>query len=329
MHEITPKNSNFATMNLFIYNALLLLFGFFSTLLISINAEESEPLPLPTVAYGRIVRFTDFPSKYVKPRIIDVLLPNGYSPKISYPVLYMHDGQMLFDDAQTWNHQEWGLDETLQELSDSLRPIIIVGIWNIDTFRRAEYFPEKALQFLPDDIRKEFIEKELQGNPLGDEYVQFLTKEVKPFIEKMFSASTNPADNLLMGSSMGGLICLYALCEYPQFFGGIAGLSTHWPGSLLVKSPAIPQSILNYLNQHLPISSANKQIYIDTGTEGLDAEYLPYLEQMNMICSKHGYDNQHYQSIIDEGADHNELAWRARLHLPLTFLFHQFSSQSR
>jgi enterochelin esterase-like enzyme len=325
VHEINAKNSNFEAMNLSFYTVFSILFGFFSTLLISINAEESEPMPLPTVAYGKIIRFTDFPSKFVKSRTIDVLLPNGYTPKQSYPVVYMHDGQMLFDDTHTWNHQEWGIDEVLHDFNDSLRPAIIVGIWNVDSLRRAEYFPEKALQFLPEHIRSTFIEKELHGNPLADEYLQFLTGELKPFIENMFSASTLPKDNFLMGSSMGGLISLYALCEYPQYFGGIAGLSTHWPGSLIVKDSTIPLSILTYMDTQLPPSFANKRLYIDTGTEGLDASYLPYLERMNAICSKHGYSESTYTALIDEGADHNEVAWRSRLHIPLTFLLRQSS----
>lgn len=324
MHEFMPKNSNFAPMFLSIYRPYCILLWLLSTLY-SIQADESPAMPLPTVAYGKIVRFTDFPSLHVKSRTIDVLLPNGYTPKQSYPVLYMHDGQMLFDDAHTWNHQEWGLDEILSENEDSLRSAIIVGIWNIDTIRRSEYFPEKALQYIPDDIRSSFMQKELNGNPMADEYLLFLTSELKPFIEKMFSASNNPQDNFLMGSSMGGLISLYALCEYPHLFGGIAGLSTHWPGSLIVKDTTIPKAILTYLDQHIPPSFAKKLMYIDSGTEGLDAEYLPYLEHMNLLCSRHGYDDNNYQIMIDEGAEHNELAWRSRLHIPLSFLLHHTS----
>lgn len=324
MHEIMLKNSNFAPMFLSIYRLISILLGLLSTLY-SMQADESPGMASSTVAYGKIVRFTDFPSMHVKSRTIDVLLPNGYTPKQTYPVIYMHDGQMLFDDAHTWNHQEWGIDEILNEYEDSLRPAIIVGIWNIDTIRRSEYFPEKALSHIPEDVRNAFLQKELNGNPMADEYLLFLTSELKPFIEKMFSASNNPQDNFLMGSSMGGLISLYALCEYPQLFGGIAGLSTHWPGSLIVKDSTIPKAILTYLDQHIPPSFAKKRIYIDSGTEGLDAEYLQYLDRMNVMSLKHGYDESNYQTLIDDGAEHNELAWRSRLHIPLSFLLHHIS----
>ena len=325
MHEIIAKNSNFAPMLIVHIRLFLILFGLFSTYILQ-GAEENLALPVPSVAYGKIVRFSDFPSAHVNPRTIDVLLPNGYTPKKTYPVVYMHDGQMLFDDTHTWNHQEWGVDEVLAEYEDSLRPSIIVAIWNIDNLRRAEYFPEKALQFIPDSIREAFTTIELHGKPLADEYLLFITSELKPFIEKMFSASSSPKDNFMMGSSMGGLISLYAMSEYPHYFGGIAGLSTHWPGSLIVKDESIPKAILTYFEQHVPPAFADKLLYVDSGTEGLDAMYKPHLERMNAIASLHGYDNDHYWSLMEEGADHNEEAWRARLHIPLQFLLKQSAS---
>lgn len=286
----------------------------------TILAEEKSNPPMPVVAYGKIVRFTKFPSMYVQSRTIDVLLPNGYTPKKNYPVLYMHDGQMLFDDARTWNHQEWGVDEALLEYADSLQPCIIVAVWNADSLRRAEYFPEKALQYIPEDIRKKFIDSEFYGKALGDEYLLFLVQELKPFIERMFSAFSSPQHNFLMGSSMGGLISLYALCEYPDQFGGIAGLSTHWPGSMDIKDSLIPNAILTYLSMKLPIFKGGKRIYLDHGTLGLDSLYMPYQESMNALCKSAGYDESQYQFHFEEDADHNEEAWRNRLYIPLQFL---------
>lgn len=315
-----PKNSNFGAMNLPFYSISTLFLGLIFSLLIRINAEEPKSIPLPSVAYGKIVRFTDFPSSFVQARTIDVLLPHGYTPKQHYPVIYMHDGQMLFDNTRTWNHQEWGVDEVLEEYADSLKPCIIVGIWNNDSLRRAEYFPEKALQYIPLDTRKEFVEQELHGKPLADEYLSFIVQELKPFIERMFSANTSSDQTLLMGSSMGSLISLYALCEYPDKFGGIAGLSTHWPGSLIVKDISIAESILTYLQSSLPPSIGKKRIYLDHGTLGLDADYSQYQTHMDAWFSNAGFDATQYQSHVYEDTDHNEQAWRDRLHIPLQFL---------
>ena len=312
-------------MSLRLCHYISILFLVLSTSQTILADEKSNP-PMPVVAYGKIVRFTKFPSMHVQSRTIDVLLPNGYTPKKNYPVLYMHDGQMLFDDARTWNHQEWGVDEALLEYADSLQPCIFVAVWNADSLRRSEYFPEKALQYIPEDIRKEFIDSEFYGKALGDEYLLFLVQELKPFIERMFSAYSTPEHNFIMGSSMGGLISLYALCEYPDQFGGIAGLSTHWPGSMDSKDSLIPNAILTYLSMKLPIFKGGKRIYLDHGTLGLDSLYMPYQENMNALCKSAGYDESQYQFHFEEDADHNEEAWRNRLYIPLQFLLKKTQS---
>ena len=300
-------------------HSISILFVVLSTCLTS-HAQEENNDPLPTVAYGKIVRFTKFPSKFVTSRTIDILLPNGYTPKKKYPVLYAHDGQMLFDDARTWNHQEWGLDETLLEYSDSLQPCIIVGIWNADSLRSAEYVPEKALQYMPSDIREAFIDKELHGKALGDEYLSFIVKELKPFIETMFSANPAADHNFLMGSSLGALISLYAVCEYPDKFGGMAGLSTHWPISLTMQDESLPNAFFEYLEKEFPLVIGRKRFYSDHGTYGLDTLYAPYQVRMNAIANSRGYRSDQFYAHIQEDADHTEEDWRLRLHLPLLFL---------
>jgi predicted alpha/beta superfamily hydrolase len=119
---------------------------------------------------------------------------------------------------------------------------------------------------------------------------------------------------------MGALISLYALCEYPDQFGGIAGLSTHWPGSLNIYHPSIPDVILHYFSTALPMSIGGKKIYLDHGTDGLDSLYVTYQEHMNTLCKAAGYDDKQYKFHLEEEANHNEEAWRNRLHLPLYFL---------
>ena len=302
-----------------------ILFVVFSTCLTS-HAQEENTSPLPTVAYGKIVRFTKFPSKFVQSRTIDILLPNGYTPKKKYPVLYAHDGQMLFDDARTWNHQEWGLDETLLEYEDSLKPCIIVAIWNADSLRSAEYVPEKALQYIPSDIRESFIDNELHGKALGDDYLSFIVKELKPFIENMFSADPSPDHNFLMGSSLGALISLYAICEYPDKFGGIVGLSSHWPISLSMQDESLPNALFQYLEKEFPLVIGRKRFYFDHGSYGLDSLYAPYQSRMNELAHSLGYGTDQFHANIQEDADHTEEDWRMRLHLPLLFLLR--SSQS-
>ena len=108
----------------------------------------------PTVSNGQLERFNNFESQYVDPRTISVWLPPGYQKGDPCDVLYMHDGQMLFDATTTWNGQEWRVDEIVSQLiGDSvIRRCIVVGIDNTDK-RLEEYFTEKAWQQLPADIR--------------------------------------------------------------------------------------------------------------------------------------------------------------------------------
>ena len=104
----------------------------------------------PTVSAGKIDFIPSFHSTLVSDRSVAVWLPNDYSPTKRYAVLYMHDGKALFDSTIMWNKQEWQVDETMQRLIDSkkIKNTIVVGIWNGDAKRHAEYFPEKPFKSL-------------------------------------------------------------------------------------------------------------------------------------------------------------------------------------
>lgn len=180
------------------------------------------------VTSGSLIRYVWFKSKFVEQRNVDVWLPNGYSSKEQYAVLYMHDGQMLFDGAQTWNHSEWGVDETIGRLSydNEIRKCLIVGIWNVPSKRYADYFPEKIIKYITEPERKIILTKQIKGRPSGDNYLKFIVKELKPFIDRIYSTLKGVENTFIIGSSMGGLISAYALCE-PQCI---------WWGSLLIHS---------------------------------------------------------------------------------------------
>jgi enterochelin esterase-like enzyme len=121
-----------------------------------------------------------------------------------------------------------------------------------------------------------------------------------------------------MGSSMGGLISVYAMNEYPQVFGGAAGLSTHWVGSFEANA-ALPLAAFNYLQRHLA-DPATHRLYLDHGTTELDALYAPYQAFIDQIVRDRGYSAANSVSRVFEGAGHNEKAWAARLEIPLLFL---------
>lgn len=278
------------------------------------------PLLANNPIVGKITRLNDFPSNYVAARNIDIWVPEDYDTLKQYAVLYMHDGQMLFDSTSTWNKQEWKADETLSNLinEDIVQECIIVGVWNNQEYRRTEYFPEKALQFLPHETRDTLITNWLMGEPLADQYLAFLTSELKPYIDKHYSTLPGRQHTFIAGSSMGGLISMYAVCEYPDVFGGAACLSTHWPG-IYADSKVIPLAINDYLFHNLPEPGSHK-IYFDFGTETIDSLYEPYQQIIDKTMKARGYDETNWKTLKFEGADHSENAWAERFEIPLTFL---------
>jgi len=106
---------------------------------------------LPKPSSGTIHRIDSFPSNYVTARTVDVWLPDGFPAAGPYAVVYFQDGQMLFDSSLTWNHQEWGVDETFGRLiaKRKIRPCIVVAVWNSGKQRHADYFPQKPFESLP------------------------------------------------------------------------------------------------------------------------------------------------------------------------------------
>lgn len=274
---------------------------------------------------ARVERFTLTPSGLGGQRNIDVWLPADYDTTRNYAVIYMNDGQMLFDSTTTWNRQEWGADETAAKLiaENKIRPCIIVGIWNRDRYRYSEYFPEKALSFYPARRRARLISKEMMGDPLGDEYLRFLVTELKPYIDSHYSTSADRENTIIMGSSMGGLISLYAICEYPDVFGGAGCISTHLPmiGVSFFRKydNRMAKSFRKYLASTFP-SPDRHRIYFDFGTKTLDAAYEPYQKKVDKLMTAAGYSEKNWTTIKYEGHDHSERSWASRLNVPFEFL---------
>jgi predicted alpha/beta superfamily hydrolase len=290
-----------------------------------LTAQSSSP----QVTAGRIQRVENFVSKYVKPRHIDIWLPEGYSKKTKYAVLYMHDGQMLFDASQTWNKQAWNVDDAASKLfaNDGVKEFIVVGIWNSGETRHTDYFPQKPFEKLSQAERDTVVAQLQQAGrtketftPQSDNYLKFIVEELKPFIDKNYSVYTHSQNTFIAGSSMGGLISIYALCEYPAIFGGAACLSTHWPGSFTLSNNPMPGAFVNYLNNNLPRPAEHK-IYFDCGDRTLDALYPEIQVKVDSVMLIKGYTKSNWMTKYFPGAEHTEKAWEERVHYPLRFLF--------
>ncbi len=280
---------------------------------------------------GKVDRYVDFKSAHVADRTVDVWLPDDYGHLAGerYAVLYMHDGQMLFDATKTWNKQEWGVDETMGELlaGREVRSTIVVGVWNTE-FRHSEYFPQRAFEGLDKGVQDSLLNKAKRyetaplfkaGKVQSDAYLRFLVEELKPFIDEKYATLRDRENTFVAGSSMGGLISMYALCEYPEVFKGAACLSTHWVGSFDTLNNPIPAQFERYLEEHLP-KPAQHKLYFDYGTETLDALYEPYQWRMDSVLIRRGYDELEWLTMKFPGEDHSERSWRKRLAIPLRFL---------
>ncbi len=286
------------------------------------------------VTSGSLTTIKTFKSKYIAPRSVHIWLPNQYQSLIKkgakLDVLYMHDGQMLFDAKTTWNEQEWGVDEVASKLIDegAVRPFIVVGIDNGGPLlRRAEYFPQKPFMSL-DDRKQAQLYEDLDGDGellfggnkvQSDDYLKFLVEELKPYIDARYSVKTSPEHTFIMGSSMGGLISMYAISEYPDTYSAAACMSTHWPGDHDRGARTIPEAFFAYMREHLA-SPKKHRLYFDHGTDTLDAWYPPLERDAEKLIHELGYDHSNFQMLEFDGADHTENAWKARLHIPLLFL---------
>ena len=273
------------------------------------------------LASGKLMRSDSFPSKYIKSRPVDIWLPENYSPDKKYAVLYMHDGQMLFDSTTTWNKQEWKVDEVASRLMKEKKTIefIVVGIWNITNLRNSNYFPQKVYEMMSQKDKDSIIATGVKHNWTNtinsDNYLKFIVEELKPYVDSEFSTLSDVSNTSIMGSSKGGLISMYAICEYPDVFGAAACLSTHWIGTYNNENNQIPEAFFEYMKINLP-NSKTHNLYFDYGTETLDAKYLMYQEQVSKLLENKGYTT----NLRFEGANHSEDAWNKRLDKPLIFL---------
>lgn len=270
-----------------------------------------------TVASGSLERYPSFESQNVGARDVTVWLPDGYTAGEPCDVLYMHDGQMLFDSTVTWNGQEWEADEVMSRLisAGKTRRCIIVGVDN--TWDRLdEYFPDKSLQYANGGKPR------VGEKAKGDAYLRFMVNELKPFIDERYKPLTTREHTFMMGSSMGGLISMYALCEYPQVFGGAVCMSTHLSMNFFnpkFNSEAWAAGFRDYVKDHLPEANTCL-LYMDCGDAGYDSQYIPYEYKIVKMIQSMGWDSDHFMDRVFCGHDHNETFWAQRLHYPLKFI---------
>ena len=276
-----------------------------------------------------VIRYEAMPSRFTGARNVSVWLPPDYqTSKRRYRVLYMHDGQNIFAGSHAFGGESWRVDAAMEARAaeDPDHAAIVVGVWNTK-MRAQDYTPTGIEKAMDSELRTRAIE-ENGGASGADGYLRFLVEELKPMIDRDYRTKSDPASTFIMGSSMGGLISAYAICEYPHVFAGAGCLSTHWPivcrGQVYkthtCDTQAMIKAITTYLDQKLPRPGTH-HIWMDHGTQNLDSIYAPYQQAVDQMFTAKGWrQGVDFESRIYDGADHNEASWRARLKEPLAFL---------
>lgn len=277
--------------------------------------SEEQKTATPTPAVGHIERIERFESQWVDDRPVDVWLPPGYSAADDrrYPVIYAHDGQNLFDAGHAFAGTAWQIDRTLNRLAveEGIGPAIVVGIGNT-TQRIPEYMPQRPVaRFARPSLVERFVNT-YGSVPLSDRYLTFVVRELKPRIDRCYRTLDDRKHTFLLGSSMGGLVSVYGMCEYPTYFGGAACLSTSWtlPGRIMTR----------YLEYALPAPGGNR-FYFDFGDEALIRRYEGFQNRVDRLLRSAGYEaGTDWLTRRFPGDPHSESAWRDRVDVPLRFL---------
>jgi enterochelin esterase-like enzyme len=241
-------------------------------------------------------------------RFLRVWLPPGYDDAENagrrYPVLYLNDGQNLFETSTAFNGVEWQVDETADRLirEGVVLPMIIVGIDNTGRDRIREYMPHRSLH--PMILRVH-----------GTRYPAFLFKEVFPFIARNYRVAVGPENTGLGGSSLGALIALYTAAVRPGVIG-----------HLLLESPSLWASNRQLIRQSRGVKRWPERVFLATGTaeagrRDKDQSVVDDVRELAAILGRAGLDHTRLRLLVDDGAAHNEVAWARRFPEALTFLF--------
>jgi predicted alpha/beta superfamily hydrolase len=257
----------------------------------------------PHTLTGDFRTHAKFRSKFLPTeRDVLVYLPPGYDEhgRGRYPVLYLNDGQNLFDGATSFvPGQEWRVDETAQALIDAraVEPLIIVGIYNTGKERIDEYTPS--------------ADPRLKAGGKADLYGRLLVEELKPFIDSHYRTKPDAKNTGLGGSSLGGLLTMYLGLRYPNVFGKLAVISPSvwWDNRRIVGDVSALKS------------KPDTRIWLDMGTdEGANATTDARLLRDALVAQGWSLDRdlKYFEAV---GAKHSELAWAQRVEPILKFLF--------
>ncbi|MFY9791841.1 MAG: alpha/beta hydrolase-fold protein [Candidatus Sulfotelmatobacter sp.] len=255
------------------------------------------------------LRLHEFRSRIFKnTRFLRVWLPPGYDEAGNgdrhYPVLYLNDGQNLFESSTAFGGVEWGVDESADRLirEGAVPPMIIVGLDNTGKDRLREYMPHRSMH--PMMLRVQ-----------GHRYPDFLLKEVMPFVESNYRVATSPENTGLGGSSLGALIALYTAIARPGVIG-----------RLLLESPSLWASNRQIIKESRTVRIWPEKIFLAAGTAEAGSPersrtVVDDVRELAAIMRRAVLSESRLRMVIKDGAGHTESAWGERFPEALQFLF--------
>ena len=272
------------------------------------RAVNAAPVVAPLSRVGRIDRLAALPSAHIAPRAVQVWLPPGYDQdtRRRYPVLYLHDGQAVFDTAT--HAAEWQVDEAAQRLIESgaVAPCIIVAVDNTKD-RIADYTP------VPGSLgeRPGAPQEPVGGN--APAYGRYLVEELKPLIDRTYRTRTSAASTSVGGSSLGGLVSLWLLARYPDTYG-----------AALVVSPSLwwsNNAIIRELHQrYADTSGPRPRIWLDIGLEE-GHQPVTDVRGLRSLLELWGWDAKTLRYVEAQDGQHDEGSWAKRVPGMLEFLY--------
>ncbi len=266
---------------------------------------DAPPEPVILSRVGTIRSHPAFPSKLLPPRDVQVYLPPGYQRETSrrYPVLYLHDGQNVFDGAEAG--MEWQVDERAEALIEAgrIQPVIVVAVANTEA-RTDEYTP-RVVEFPRPDGRVERV------GGKADLYGRFLIEELKPFIDRSYRTRPEPASTAIGGASFGGLVSLWLGLGSPQVFGQVLAVSVpaDWDDFVLLRR-------VTSLSQKAPL-----RVWVDLGTLESESIVTGVRRLREALETKGWKVGEDLRYVEQEGGQHDEISWASRVEGMLTFLF--------
>jgi predicted alpha/beta superfamily hydrolase len=269
------------------------------------GAPASE---VPASRTGTIERLGVVPSAHVSGRDVQVWLPPGYAqqPQQRYPVLYLHDGQNVFDAHAAGS--EWQVDEAAQRgvVAGGLRPFIVVAVASVDASRMDDYTPT-ATTLSAERLGRTAPERRGGGAPA---YGRFLAEELKPLIDARYRTRTGPADTAVGGSSLGGLVSMWLALHRPETFGAalVVSPSVWWDDRFLLRDVAATSP------------APRPRLWLDMGAQE-GGQAVQFARELAQLLRRRGWSDADLRFVEDAQGRHDEASWARRVPAMLDFLY--------